>query len=286
LPFRCLIITFVGNIYFLIICYHPKTIQVGAAIKIHNMRKIIVFLLVGSLFSLTSCLDFLEEFYLNKDGSGKYIMTIDMSELFNNPFMKSALEEQAKKDGAEDIPLEQDSVMYYRDMFQEGMLSSTEQNLIKDLSLHMVMSEEKGTFYIKTEIPFSSFEEYRQINNVLAKLKTDDTDKSEDNLLAEMLGGANPMGDKPRFKLEKRKLIRLPVDNSAIDQADDEMMSYMEMLLGEASYKTIYHLPGRVKKTTIPNAVVDGKTVTVENKFIDLIKQNAKIDGYIKYKRR
>lgn len=239
------------------------------------------------MLSLTGCLDFLEEFYLNKDGSGEYAITIDMSELFNNPFMKSALEEEAKKDGAEDVSLEQDSLMYYRDMFPEGVLTTEEQNLIKDLSLHMVMSEEKSKFYIETKIPFSSFEEYERINSVLAKMKKDENADGEDaNPLGGMLGGANPMGDKPRFKLERRKLVRLPDTGDAFKDIDDETMSYMEMLFGEAKFKTIYHLPGRVKKTTIPNAVVDGKTVTVENSFLDLVKQKAKLDGYIKYKRR
>lgn len=247
------------------------------------MRKMIVFLLAGSMVFMTSCLNVIEDFYLNKDGSGKYAVMFDMSGLFENPFMKSAIKEQVKKDDAGEDAMEKDSVMYYRDMFKEDALTASERDLIKDLSMNIVMSEKKGTFYISTEIPFSSLEEYDKINAVLAKVKSDEDDGGG---LGGMFEGNGPMGNKPQFKLEKRKLIRLPSAVDMMDEIDDETMGMMKMMLGEAKMKTTYHLPGKVKKTSIPNAMVDEKTVTVERVFLDILEQKTTIDGYIKYKKR
>ena len=49
-------------------------------------------------------------------------------------------------------------------MFQEGYLSTSERDLIKDLNMKMVMGEKKQAFYISPEIPFSSLGEYDKIN--------------------------------------------------------------------------------------------------------------------------
>lgn len=256
------------------------------------MRKITMFLLAGSMLFMTSCLNIIEDIYLNKDGSGKYVMMFDMSGLFENPFMKSAMEEQTKKDGAEDVELEKDSIMYYKDMFQEGDLNNEEMTLIKDLGMHLVMSKKNNQFYIKTEFPFSSFEEYNKINAVLSKLKKDDEDETGEDAaggmggLGSMFGAGGPMGDKPQFLLKRRKLTRSSLIEENQEEMDEETKGYMNMLLGDATIKTTYHLPGKVKKTTIPNAIVNGKIVTVENGFLDIIEQKAKVDGYIKYKRR
>ena len=62
------------------------------------MRKLTMLLLGLSLMSLTSCIDMLEELYLNKDGSGTYNITFDMSGLFSDPMMKGMLEEMIPSD--------------------------------------------------------------------------------------------------------------------------------------------------------------------------------------------
>ena len=55
-------------------------------------------------------------------------------------------------------------------------------------------------------------------------------------------------------------------------------------MLAGASYKTIYKMPGKVKQSTIPDAEIDGKTVTVEHPMLDVINQKVKIEGDIKFK--
>ncbi|MCB0568646.1 MAG: hypothetical protein KDC66_02735, partial [Phaeodactylibacter sp.] len=86
------------------------------------MKKIILYLLGGSLLFLTSCIETLEEIYLNKDGSGKYSLTLDMSELFANPMMKAMLDEAAKE-GAADAGLnlgQMDTIIYLKEQAGAG----------------------------------------------------------------------------------------------------------------------------------------------------------------------
>ncbi len=208
---------------------------------------------------LTSCFDIIEEIYLNKDGSGKYITTIDASGLFSNPFMKSALEEAAKEEGGEDTELEQDSVVYYKDMAGFADLTSDEQAKVRDLNMRITMSESKGEFIILNKIPFKSLTELEEISNILAKIQSEDEGGG-------LFSGANPFGSTtPQFKEAKRELIRLPDPSSNDEEMDDETMDMARMFLTDAKMTTIYHMPGKIKKCDIPNAVIDGKQVTVEN---------------------
>lgn len=44
------------------------------------MKKIVALILgAGLLFLNTGCFDIVEEVFLNKDGSGKYLVTMDLS---------------------------------------------------------------------------------------------------------------------------------------------------------------------------------------------------------------
>ncbi len=243
------------------------------------MRKFVLLLLSGSMLFLTSCFDIIEEVYLNKDGSGKYITTIDASGLFSNPFMKSALEEAAKEEGGEEVDMERDSMIYYKDMPGFADLTTAEQNKVKDLNMRITMSESKGEFIITNKIPFKSLAELEEISGILDKIQSED---SGDGFM-----GSNPFGaSTPRFQTGKRELIRLPDAPSDDEELDDETMDMARMFLSEAKMTTIYHLPGKVKKCDIANAVIDGKMVTVENSLLDMMDDKVTSAGAIKYKRK
>lgn len=244
------------------------------------MRKFVLLLLSGSMLFLTSCFDIIEEVYLNKDGSGKYVTTIDASGLFSNPFMKSALEEAAKEEGGEDMELERDSMVYYKDMAGFADLTTAEQAKVKDLNMRITMSESKGEFIITNKIPFKSLAELEEISSIIAKIQSEDEGGG-------LFSGSNPFGSSaPQFKQAKRELIRLPDASSDEEEMDDETMDMARMFLSEAKMTTVYHLPGKVKKCDIPNAMVEGKMVTVENALLDMLDEKVTQAGSIKYKRR
>ena len=252
------------------------------------MRKFSLFLLGGSLLFLTSCFDIIEDIYLNKDGSGKYVAQFDMSGLMDNPFMKNAIEEAAAKEEGETPEMERDSTMYFKDSDGFSDLTANEQKKLDDVYVRMQMSEKDKKMLITMNIPFKSLAELDEINAVMQKLEEQKSDTLETDG-GGLMGGGNPFkgGISPSFKQEKRTLIRLP-GSSLKDMfgSGEEDLSMMKMFLEGASSTTIYHLPGKVKKCTIAGAVIDGKTVTVKSDLLDILEEKVNLEGSIKYKRR
>lgn len=239
------------------------------------MKKISLLAIVFCAFALTSCIETLEEVYLNKDGSGEYSLTFDMSEVFSNPMMKSMIEEAAQEEGAEELGMdlgETDTLITMGDG-SGGIFDKT--------VMHMVMSDSSGQFKINMTFPFEDVSEIDQFYKEFA----------EEGAGAE----ANPLGggggffiQGGSFELGKRKLIRKPADNENNEAADlfaGEDGEFMKMFFASSSYTSIYHLPGSVKSTDIEDAKVEGKTVTVERNFIDLLEGKVGLDGAISYKR-
>ncbi|GJM35423.1 MAG: hypothetical protein DHS20C18_44240 [Saprospiraceae bacterium] len=244
------------------------------------MRKFLVFLLGGSMLILTSCIDMVEELYLNKDGSGKYIMKFDMSGMFSNPFMMGMMEETMKKELKldENENLEKDSIMYYKDLPGAARLSPDEKAMLGNANIHMQMSQEKKQMVASTELAFKSFEELEKIRTLIKKI-------SEEDGQGGLTGGSSPFASDAIFKLDKRTLTRMPNVQES-DLFEGEQMDMVKMFLEGATMTSIYHLPGKVKKTTIKDAKVEGKTVTVIADLLDLVDKKTTLDGNILFKKR
>ncbi|MEZ4851841.1 MAG: hypothetical protein R3B93_25160 [Bacteroidia bacterium] len=72
---------------------------------------------------------------------------------------------------------------------------------------------------------------------------------------------------------------------------DEEMAQAMEMakmFMGSASFKSIYHFPGKVKKVENDDARIsaDKKTTTLEVKLLDIMEGNASLGNKIYYKKK
>ncbi len=241
------------------------------------IKKWLFFLSAAALMTFTSCFEMVEEVYLNKDGSGKYLVTIDMSELFSDPMMKGLMEEAAKEQTGGADALEIDSIVRFAELPSAAGLSEQDKSVLKPLVMHMNMSESKGQMVIRMEYPFKELDDIRKMGEALAKVEGEEGNP--------MMGGPTGLmkGNQASFTLKKKVLSRLPtkMDNELMDS---ENMEFAKMFLESAKYRTIYHLPGKVKKTTIPNAKVEGSTVTVENGMLDIMEGTAKLDGDIKFK--
>jgi hypothetical protein len=242
------------------------------------MRKVLFLLIISSSVLLSGCFNIVEEIFLNKDGSGKYHITMDMSGLLSDPTMKSLLESAIKNDtSGASISMEKDSTVYFKDLKQAEDLSEEDKKTLENLLMRMTMSAKQEKFLIKLEYDFKNAEDVNKLNDVMQKIGAD-----------QELGGGMPGGDAlsgrlAAFRWKKGSLTRLP---AAIQKpgADNENAEMVRMFLGDATYKTIYHLPGKAKKANIPNAKIEGNTVTVTNGMLDLMDGKVKLDGEIKFK--
>lgn len=243
------------------------------------MRKILVLLLLVGSTLLTGCFDIVEEIFLNKDGSGKYHVTMDMSGLFSDPMMKGMMEEAIKEQSgtAPEAALEKDSVVYFKDLPEANDLPADEKKVLDNLLMRMTMSESKKQMLIRLEYDFKNVDDIKKMSAVLQKVGADQ------QMVGGMPGGGLMSGEAASFTWKKGVLKRLPVTMKAPTEGA-ENMEMMKMFLTDANYKTIYHLPGNVKKASMPNATVQGNTVTVVNEMLEMIDGKVKLEGEIKFK--
>lgn len=242
------------------------------------MKKMMLALVSGILmFGLTACFDITEEVHLNRDGSGKYAINVDMSGMFKDPFMKGMVAESLQQQGGE-ANMEKDTVIYFKDEPKLAEMDPQDRKVLEKVVMNMVMSESQEKMMITMSLPFSDISEINQMTQALQKM---DTGGDMGNFLGN--GMMTSPGGAASFSLAKGKLKRavLPVPDK---MEEDENMAFMKMFLESANYKTVYHLPGKVKKATFQNAEVSGNTVTVTTPLLDVVEGKAKIDGEIKFK--
>lgn len=246
------------------------------------MKRFWTLLLGSSLFFLTSCFDIIEEVHLKRDGSGKYIVTTDLSGLMSDGFMKQALEEAVKSESGDmNMNLMNiDSSFNFASAPEAAGLSAADQKMLEKVVITMKGSEKEEVLKMAITVDFDSFAEMEKIAEVMKKVSKDGEGPGTG-----LMGGGQFSDFSKMFSMKKKKLFSRSGTSQPLDGLiQDDMKDMMAMMLAGASYKTIYKMPGKVKKTTIPDAEVEGKTVTVEHPMLDVINQKVKIEGDIKFK--
>lgn len=241
------------------------------------MNKLTFLLLFAMSFFFTSCLDVVEEVYLNRDGSGKYSVTIDMSSLFADDFMKSMIQSSLEQDSTLNmsggIP-EMDTMIYFKDMPADQKGSNPA--FWNRVNSQIVMSEEKGKFLTTINLDFEKTSDIAYLYDNIGSMGQGNPQLS--GMAGE--GGVLPSG--VAYSLAKNVLTRKSTKPQAAEESEE--MDMMKMFLGSATHRTIYHLPGNVKKVSMPGAIVNGKTVTMEASLVEVMEGKAQLDGTIKFK--
>ena len=241
------------------------------------MKHFPVLLLTLIAFIFTGCFDILEDISFKKDGSGTYLITFDMNQIINDPFMKEMLLESVKNDTdfkGEKIAM--DSVIYFKDDPQFASLKD-KSTLWESAKMHMVINEEKGKMFVNFGFDFN------EVSDIDAFFKALNKDSDAQNMFAgfdQIVGGST-------FVYKKKTLTRLPFpesDQTLQDNLKEDEMAMLKMFMTESELKTSYSFPGKVKKSSIPNSVIDGNEVSVAVPLLDLMDGSAEMDGEIKFK--
>ncbi len=258
------------------------------------MKKLTYLLVAFCFLTATSCIDIVEEMFLKKNGTGKYVVTMDMSALMEagTKEMLEGMMDEAQEEGdvKVDMPAEMDTIIYFTDAPDSLKRKLSHPEILKKVYVRTIMSESKEKMIIKFAIDFDDMKEIDYFLEDLDKLQGD-------NAMTGGLAGAGgasggggggllPGGSaKGMFKLAKRKFTRLAGDQSNPMMSEEELQM-AKMFFADASYKTIYHFPGKIKKTTMKNATVDGKTLTMITPLIDILEGKAAMEGDVCFKRR
>jgi hypothetical protein len=240
------------------------------------MKKSLLFLTAALSLMLTSCFDMVEEIYLNRDGSGKYVYTIDMSEIFSDPMMGQIMaQSMSEQMGTEELEI--DSVINFSEIqAAPASLSAQERELFGRMTLTMQLSQSKSKGIITINFPFNKVSEINQFNDIYAKMQTDGG-------MGMAAAGMSPVTSEffVNGKVFSRKVTSTGKPSDAMDE---ETLSMARMMFADAKMKTIYHLPGQVRKTDIEGAEINGSTVTVTNGLMDVLDGNANFNGEIKFR--
>jgi hypothetical protein len=244
------------------------------------MKKLTFLFLLLTPILFSSCFDILEEIYLDKSGKGTYLYTIDMSALMDES-MKEMLQSMGGEGEEQDNSLdgiEMDSVMYFKDDASIDWSGFERPEVMKRSFLKIQMSDEQDKMVLQFGL---NFEHVDEIAYFLQNIDKVSGSSMEDNPMG---GGLLPSGTASElFQLKGKKLTRL-VGPEMGNDINDEDMSMMSMFMESATFKTVYYLPGKVKKTNIPGAVMDGNTLIVESSLLDLMQGNANPSGWVKFK--
>jgi len=246
-------------------------------------RTLLIAILVS--FLLASCIDMTEELFLTKKGSGKYTITMDLSGI-----MDMAVDTPTEEDFGglfgEGEDMEMDTLInFYDDIKAEQKQNLSNPEILKKGFMQIKMNEAEKVALMSFIVEFDKLSDINEFFNVLAETNSEEEKESLGGL-GNMLGISEGFGDKDLFSLSKRVLTRTGTPEQYSELLKGEDGEFTKMMFKGAKYTTIYHLPGRVKSTTIPNAVVKGKTITIENDFLDIVEEKVALDGQVKFKRK
>ncbi len=251
------------------------------------------------MFTCTGCIDFVEELFLNKDGSGKYIFSYDMSKMMDKDGMAAMFknmanegkEEEAEEgeDTGEEVnaePVVMDSVVYFKDV--PGMKEKFADNpgFLDKVTMHINMDELNKKFLMSFKFDFDNVSEIDYFYNNVDKLMDDDG-SGEPNPMDGMFPESAKV--KGLFSLKGKTFTRKQVplfvkqEKSEEDESNAEMM---RMMFASGSYKMIYHLPGNVKKASNKEAEIgdDGKTVIMKIPILDYLEEKVPMGNKMKWK--
>lgn len=243
------------------------------------MKKSLLLILALAPLLLSSCFDILEEIYLEKNGKGQYLYTIDMSALMDES-MKELLqsaEEEGEENSLEGVEI--DSVVYFKDSDPDMLKKMEKPEIFERAFMKIQMSDDQDKMVMQFGLDFENVDEIEYFLKNIDKLMGDSMEGNP------MGGGLLPsFNDTGMFVQKGKKLTRLASLTLGGEEISEDDMGMISMFMESATFRTVYYLPGKVKKTNIPNAVIDGNTLMIETPMLDLMKGEAEQKGWVKFK--
>lgn len=241
------------------------------------MKRLFYFLCIVSVFSLTSCITIIEEIFLNKDGSGKFLLTMDLSAVMDMKEMLVGRLDATNPDSSNFLQEKFDSIIYFSDMKDSVRATLRYPHLVEKAHLQLKGDEEAGIFQVTLHFPFANLEEISQFQEDIQRYGKGGVNK-------EMT--SDFLGYQTTFSKTKKSIQRVTIFSEPKEVKEEQQLaeSMSKMMFATARVKTIYHLPGKIKSTTIPGATVKGNQCELELSYPDFINRKKSMDGIIVYK--
>lgn len=212
---------------------------------------------------------------LNKDGSGKYALTIEMGKMMKDPLMKGMIEA-----GNNDEMKDMDSIIYFKDL--PDSIIKDNPDLWSGATMRIYNNVQEESFFVKIDFHFKRVGEIAylaaNINKIIDAKKANPVSGDQPSK-----GGPSGLLDEGLcYVLKGRKLHRKTETKTA--ETPEEDMQMLKSVMGGAEYRLSLEMPGRIKQVSIPNARIDGRKIMVTTPFLDIMQKKATMDGSITYK--
>lgn len=247
------------------------------------------------MVSASGCFNIIEKLQLNKDGSGEWELTIDMSGMMS--FMSMMAEEGYDSEGQSE-----NEVIKLRDLPDSLMAKLEYPEISKNGSVSFTADTEKEIMEMGWKLSFNSVSDIPKFmadseiaqdamegGSFLEDMTADDEEEYDDEYEEEEDEGGFFGGDtEPYLFWKSGELSRVPSESMNFsymmgeEDGDDESMEMMKMFFSDATYTVEYTLPGKIMKVSDPSYTVKGKVVSKDLDFLDMIE--GKEDGSINIK--
>lgn len=232
------------------------------------MKKNLSIIVLLCLF-LTGCLNITEEIFLEKNGSGHYVSTLDLSKMKEMLDMVKAFAPDSAD--AKDMDLSKlDSV---QDMLGDfsGIPGIT--NIKKE-------KKDENTFIVSFD-----FKDIKALNEAMRrKNKKDSLHLSKADFFSFSPGQFNCIDTSlSGINDAMKEMSGAPSDNDSMAMA----MTMIKGMMGDMKYTSIYHMPGKVSNYSNKLATLsaDGKTLTLVINLFDEDQKNKTLLNNIQYKK-
>lgn len=246
------------------------------------MRKITFIVLLLAAFSLQSCLNIVEKLSLNRNGSGIYSITYDMSSMMSGMMREMMLESlqededspfaNAKVDGK----IELDTLIDIKDAPMTAGVEGEMPAIMQKVKVRLQMSEIQNVFNTTMTLDFEDISDVKKFQDAMAEMSGNGNGGG--------LGSMTPVSG--LFRLKGRTLLReKAVIDATASEVEDENAEMMKMMMADATYKTVYEFPRKVKSFAITGAEkVDKKTLSATYSLLDVIEGQVDLSGTVNFK--
>ncbi len=244
------------------------------------MLKKLLFLLVFA-FTIVSC-QFTETLTINEDGSGRMSMNIDMKEMMT----------MTQSMGIDSTMVKMDSTVTFAAFLEEkkdsiAKLPKADQEKLKkleDYSIRTVMDPETSDLFIDVFVDFNNIDEANNLMSSLNQASAIMPESPRGNAEVKSDPSSDVIGVWYDYTGESFKRDAYIKDEVAYQKQKDSLQE-AEMFMSSMNYKLKYTFPKKIKSASIKDAnySLDGKTITIERRFLDYFKDPDVLDLQIEF---
>ena len=219
------------------------------------MKKILLSTLLLAAVSLSGCLSITDEVFLDKDGSGRYATTIDMSKLKEMMDMLKTMMPDTSQGKNSDQLKDLDSLQnMWKDLETIPGISDVKRNMADKYVMNVSFRFANVSALNEAMSRRSKKEDQAPTKSAPFYSFTPGSFSCNDTTLAGIGGSLKGLGN-----------AKDPSDSLAM------AMNMRKGMMGDMTYTTIYHLPGKVSSLSNKQAKIseDGKTVTLKLELLE-----------------